>query len=211
MKRLFPTIFALSLAFLCARAGAAPSPEEALALSARFVRGAGNISLEFAMEQKYATGATASQKGSLLLGDTTKFRLTLPGTVMATDGKVYWEYREATKQALLRNHADMPSNFQPAKMLFQYLECEPVSLEEVREGGRALLKLSLNPTRRMGTLKSIAVWLDAKSGAPARIRTVDDSGNETTYGIRSLKAGAKVRDSDFAYAKKEGTEEVDLR
>lgn len=210
MKRPFPTLFALVLALLGANASAA-TPADALDLSARFVRGAGNISLEFAMDQKYATGATASQKGSLLLGDTTRFRLTLPGTVMATDGKIYWERRDATKQVLLRNHADMPSNFQPAKMLFQYLECEPVSLEEAKEGGRRLLKLELNPTRRMGTLRALSVWLDAKSGAPVRIRTADDSGNETTYAIRSLKAGAKVRDADFAYVKTDGFEEVDLR
>ena len=84
-------------------------------------------------------------------------------------------------------------------------------MEAAKEGGRALLKLALNPTRRMGTLRALSVWLDAKSGAPVRIRTADDSGNETTYEIRSLKAGAKAKASDFAYMKTDGYEEVDLR
>ena len=200
-----------TLVLLLAGICAAVEPEEALAGSARFVRGAGAVSVSFELEQADSTGATSSQKGTLLLGDAVRFRLKMPGMTLISDGKTYWEHREASKQVLVRNVSDLPAGFQPAKMLFQYLECRPLSATTTKEKKGELVRLELDPTGRMGNLAELTVWLKPKTWAPARIRAKDLSGNVATYELTSLKTGAKTSPSDFVYAKTEGVDEIDMR
>src|SRR5687768_7260284 len=48
-----------------------------------------------------------SYRGRLLLKDSTRFRLEIPGGTYVSDGKSFWEYHPKNKQVVVRDAEDM--------------------------------------------------------------------------------------------------------
>jgi outer membrane lipoprotein-sorting protein len=150
-------------------------------------------------------------RGRLLLKDSSRFRLEIPGGTYVSDGKSFWEYHAKNNQAVVRAAADMAGQPLPGEVLLRFLDSEPLSVARVKAGGKEVLELRLDPARAMKNLDSLSVQLDRKDHSLRRIASRDVTGNESVYTLLSVKRNAGIKDKEFAFVAPKGVEVVDMR
>jgi outer membrane lipoprotein carrier protein len=170
------------------------------------------LEFDFRMDTRQAaTGAEDRRKGTLLVDEKdNKFVLKVAGIEFYSDGTTLWQFNVAQKQVLVKLLADLENKFHPSELLFKYLACKPLTLASEPWQGRAVHVLKLDPSRYEGQFTQMEVWLDPKTSAPVRLRTVDDLGNETWFTISKIQE-AKAGPTDFTFTQPQGVDIIDLR
>jgi chaperone LolA len=213
---LFPLATLLLASFQSAAPAAAPAADEeardALRRAIVFHRQAEDIAFRFEAEVYTADlDKRDTYRGRLLLKDSTRFRLEIPGGTYVSDGKSYWEYHPKNKQVVVRDAAEMAGQPLPGEVLLRFLDSEPLSVKRVKSGGKEVLELRLDPARAMKNLDSLAVQLDRRDHSLRRIASRDVNGNESVYTLLSVKRNGGIKDREFAFSPPKGTETVDMR
>ncbi|HLP41889.1 MAG TPA: outer membrane lipoprotein carrier protein LolA [Fibrobacteria bacterium] len=149
--------------------------------------------------------------GRLLLKDSTRFRLEIPGATYVCDGKDFWEYHVRNQQAVVRSAADLEDRPLPGDVLLRFLDSEPLSVKRVKESGKEYLEMRLDPARAMKNLDSLSVQLHDKDYSVRRISSRDVSGNEARYTLLSVKRNGGIKDREFTFTPPKGAEVVDMR
>lgn len=185
---------------------------EAMRKAIAFHRGAKDLSIRFKAEvYNAALDRSDAYEGRLLLKDSTRFRLEIPGAAYVSDGRDFWEYHAKNKQAVVRPAADLEDRPLPGDVLLRFLDSAPRSASRGGEGGGTYLELELDPSRAMKNLDSLSVRLDPKDHSVRRIASRDASGNEAVYTLLSVKRNTGLKDKEFAYDPPKGAEVVDMR
>ena len=208
----------LSAAILIAKAQGAPSEGAAPAQAATalrkavaFHREAKDLALKFSVKAyNAALDKNEEYEGKLLLKGADAFRLEIPGGTYVSDGKTFWEYHPRNRQAIRKDAADRAGTPAPGEVLLRFLDSDPISEAMVREDGKEWIALSLDPSRAMKNLDSLAVLLDKSTYALHRVSSRDVSGNEAVYTVSSIKRNAGVKDREFAFKPPKGVEVVDM-
>ncbi len=201
---------------LHAAAADAPAPANearaALAKAIAFHREAKDLSLKFAAKvYTSALDKVDAYAGKLLLKGTDRFRLEIPGGTYVSDGQSYWEYHPQNKQVIWKRAKDMQGQALPGEVLLRFLDSDPISVANAKEGRKDYLEMRLDPSRAMKNLDSLAVLLDKSDYSVHRISSRDVSGNEAVYTVSSVKRNAGIKDKEFVYSPPKGAEVVDMR
>ncbi len=196
----------------------APAPvagqdaKAALRKAIAFQREAKDLSLKFkAKVYNSALDKEDEYEGKLLLKDTTRFRLEIPGGIYVSDGETYWEYHAQNHQVVIRKAKDLEDKPLPGDVLLRFLDSDPTSLSHTKADGKEYLELRLDPTRAMKNLDSLAVLLDKANYSVHRISSRDVSGNEARYTVTAVKRNSGLKDQDFVFDPPKGADMVDMR
>lgn len=188
------------------------SASEAMAKSQSWFKSAKAWDLEFKLQVIYADNPEiVSQQGSLVVADGDRFKLDIAGIKFYSDGESLWQYNVDQKQVLIKAVEDLSSSLHPSELLFKYLNCKATELGEGVFAGKNLWVLKLDPSKYAGQFTKMEVWLDKKDFSPARLFTVDPSGNSSWYNIVKLKVVKNVSTEDFRYKPQKGVDEIDMR
>jgi outer membrane lipoprotein carrier protein len=211
----FHGISFLAVAFfaISASLALAASPADSLMdLSRAYFAKRGGLEFSFRMDTRQAaTGAEDSRGGTLLVDEKdNRFALRMGSIEFFSDGKNLWQFNVPQKQVLVKLLEDLENKFHPSELLFKYLACEPLALSGDLWQGKTVHVLKLNPARYKGQFTEMEVWLDPKTVAPVRLRTVDDLGSETWFTITRLQDAAP-KPADFVFAAPPGVDVIDLR
>lgn len=194
------------------RAPVSEEARDALRKAIVFHRRAKDLAFKFSAEVYNADLDKRDRyQGRLLLKDSTRFRLEIPGGTYVSDGTTFWEYHPKNKQVTVRSAADMGDQPLPGDVLLRFLDSEPLSVAKTRLEGKEYLELRLDPSRAMKNLDSLAVLLDRRNHSLRRIVSRDASGNEARYTLLSVKRDGGVKDREFAFEPPKGVEVVDMR
>lgn len=209
-------MLSLPAATAAAEAATAATVEEEARATLRqavvFHRQARDIAFKFEAEVYNADlDKRDSYRGRLLLKDSTRFRLEIPGGTYVSDGKAFWEYHPKNNQAVVRDAAEMAGQPLPGEVLLRFLDSEPLSVARVKSGGKEVLELRLDPARAMKSLDSLSVQLDRKDHSLRRIASRDVNGNQSVYTLLSVKRNGGIKDREFAFTPPKGVEVVDMR
>ncbi len=184
----------------------------ALRKAIAYHRQAQDLSLRFkAKVYNSALDKNDEYQGKLLLKDSLKFRLEIPGGVYVSDGVTYWEYHQQNHQVLIRKAKDLEDKPLPGEVLLRFLDSDPLALTHARMDGKEYLDLRLDPSRAMKNLDSLAVLLDKGDFSLHRISSRDVSGNETQYTVSSIKRNGGLKDGEFSFTAPKGSDVVDMR
>jgi outer membrane lipoprotein-sorting protein len=209
MTRLF-TILALLLG--ASRAWSEIDARQALHKAIVFHREAKDLSFRFRADiYTAALDKNDSYEGRLLLMDSTRFRLEIPGGTYVSDGVTYWEYHPQTKQVVIRSSKDMQDKPLPGEVLLRFLDSNPISVGKTVSGGKEFLDLRLDPARAMKNLDSLDVLLDKGDYSLHRIASRDVSGNLAEYTLLSVKRNSGLKEKEFSFAIPKGADVVDMR
>lgn len=210
-NRISTLVFVLSLLFLAVGSWAL-SADEALKKSQNWFKSASAWDLDFKLQVFYADNPDiVSQAGRLVVADGDRFKLDIAGIKFYSDGESLWQYNVDQKQVLIKAVEDLSSSLHPSELLFKYLNCKATELGEGTFGGKKLWVLKLDPSKYAGQFTKMEVWLDKKDFSPARLFTVDPSGNVSWYNIIKLNVIKKVSAEDFKYKSIKGVDEIDMR
>lgn len=186
--------------------------EDALAKSQEWFKSGSAWSLDFKLQVFYAESPeVVSQQGSLLVAEKNRFKLEIAGIKFYSDGESLWQYNVEQKQVLIKAVEDLSSALHPSELLFKYLNCKAQELGEGSFGNQKLWVLKLDPAKYAGQFTKMEVWLNKKDFSPARLFTVDPSGNSTWYNIMKLKVEKNVSTDSFRYKPVLGVDEIDMR
>ena len=210
MRRLFYLcailfVFAVSSAF-------AVTASEAMEKSKAWFKSGRAWSLDFKVQVFYSGSPDiASQNGKLLVADGDRFVLDMAGIKFYSDGESLWQHNVEQNQVLIKSVEDLSSSLHPSELLFKYLNCKAKEISEGEFGGKKLWVLKLDPSKYEGQFTQMEVWLSQKDFSPARLYTVDPSGNGSWYNIVNLKVVKSVSAADFKYKPIKGVDEIDMR
>ena len=189
-----------------------PAPTDVLKKSSLFLRKNPNIQLEFTSKVHYEiTGETQNYKGELFLSTDDKFKILLQDLDYYSNGVTIWEHHKTNNQVLIKSLLDLSTGFHPSEILFKYLQCEALSVAKEKIGSRSVLALKLNPNKQLAYLEEMYVWLDEKTYAPVKLKTVDNSKNVTIYNISSFSNSVTFTDKDFEFTPGKDLEVFDMR
>ena len=195
-----------------ARKAGLAEASEALRKAIAFHREAKDLTLRFRAET-YNAPLDKREKytGKLLLKDSTRFRLEIPGGTFVSDGATFWEYHPKNKQVVVRRAGDLKDKPMPGQVLLRFLDSDPLSVEKIKYGGKPALRLSLDPSRAMKDLDSLTILLDPADFSLRGIHSRDLSGNEAEYTLVSVKRNGGISDGVFGFSVPKGVETVDMR
>lgn len=202
----------LLLALLVSFVSAGETPASVLKKSSDFFNSANSLSLNFKVKVYYeVTEETDEYEGDLLLAKGDQFRLKIPAMNLYSDGVSLWQHNLGPKQVVVKNLLDMDGKLHPSEIIFQYLKCTPIKLEKKKIDKKVVHVLTLDTKNKIASLEYLEVWLDPKTYAPLRMKTIDVSKNTFWYDIGEITRDVKVSSADFEYQKVEGVELIDMR
>jgi outer membrane lipoprotein-sorting protein len=190
----------------------ASSADDVLQKSKAWFKTGTSWSLDFDVKV-YPAGSpdVSQQKGSLLVGEKNKFRLSVSGITFISDGVSLWQWNIEQRQVLIKSIEDLSSALHPSELLFKYLNCRAISVREEQWKKKKVYVLTLDPAKYGDQFKAMEVWLSAKDYSPIRLFTVDHIDNASQYEISNLKIVKKTTLADFTFKSSKEIDEVDMR
>ncbi len=186
--------------------------DEAMAKSQAWFKSGKAWDVQFKLQVFYAESPDiVSQQGSIVVADGDRFKLDVAGIKFYSDGESLWQYNVEQKQVLIKAVEDLSSSLHPSELLFKYLNCKAKELGEGDFNGKKMWVLKLDPSKYAGQFTKMEVWLNKNDFSPARLFTVDPSGNSSWYNIVKLKVVKKVTTEEFRYTPVKGVDEIDMR
>lgn len=198
--------------FLMSSLSFALTADEAMAKSQAWFKSGKAWDVQFKLQVFYADSPDiTSQQGSIVVADGDRFKLDVAGIKFYSDGESLWQYNVEQKQVLIKAVEDLSSSLHPSELLFKYLNCKAKELGEGDFNGKKMWVLKLDPSKYAGQFTKMEVWLNKNDFSPARLFTVDPSGNSSWYNIIKLKVVKKVTTEEFRYTPVKGVDEIDMR
>ncbi|WP_316809729.1 outer membrane lipoprotein carrier protein LolA [Pedobacter heparinus] len=166
------------------------------------------------IESKQAN-ARETQQGTLYIkARSNKYKVSMTGQEMISDGKTLWTYLKEEKEVQVTNvdHSDDALN--PAKIFtiyekgFKYLYTGDKKI-----GAKVYQMIDLTPTDINKPYFKIRLSIDKVAKQIATALVLEKNGNSYTYNVKTFVPNAKVPESTFTFDSKKypGVEVVDLR
>ena len=221
MKRIF-TLLSFGFLALSATAQKTTNPTQSDpeakklldAVSAKFKTYA-SPQASFTYKVENAQGKALSTKKGTVTMKGNKFRVSMDGMEIFSDGKTVWNYDKSANEVTVNNVNEGGGGMNPQKMFTNFYDKDFFyKLNGTKkEGGKTLSEIELTPTDKTRPYHKVYVLVDKASNSIYSAKFLEKSGGRYSYTVNSLKGTSAVADTEFAFnkAKYPGVEVVDLR
>lgn len=166
------------------------------------------------IENKQAN-AKDTQQGTLYVkANANKYKISMTGQDMISDGKTLWTYLKEEKEVQVTNVNASEEALNPAKIFtiyesgFKYLYTG-----DKKVGAKVYQIIDLTPTDINKSYFKIRLTIDKLAKQISSALIFEKNGNKYTYNVKAFVGNAKVPESIFTFDAKKfpGVEVVDLR
>jgi len=169
------------------------------------------IAFTYTMDNPSA-GIHESEPGTLLVkGD--KYRLSIAGQIIISDGTTMWTYIEEANEVQVNDVEEDQELITPTRLLTSYSEQYKSKLtgEEVK-AGKTYQVIELKPNEDK-SYSLVQLTVDKELKRFVKIAVQDNNGNTFTYLVENFKPDVPVKDTDFTFSEEEfpGAEVIDMR
>ncbi len=158
--------------------------------------------------------ALATKKGTVTMKGN-KYRVSIPGMEIFSDGRTNWNYDKASNEVTVKEVDAASGEISPQKLFTNFYDKDFLYKlnGEKKEAGKTLQEIELTPTNKNRPYHKVYLWIDKATKTFYSARILEKSGNRYSYTVNSFKPGTTVSDATFAFDKKNypGVEVVDLR
>ena len=211
------TFASLSLATLAQTNPTKSDPEAKKlldAVSAKF-KSYSSPQASFTYKVENAQGKALSTKKGTVTMKGNKFRVSMDGMEIFSDGKTVWNYDKSANEVTVNNVNEGGSAMTPQKMFTNFYDKDFFyKLNGTKtEAGKTLSEVELTPMDKTRPYHKVYVLVDKAANTIYSARFLEKSGGRYSYTVNNLKPSASMADSDFAFNKSKypGVEVVDLR
>jgi outer membrane lipoprotein carrier protein len=217
MKKLF-TILSLSLAVLAVQAQTGKADAQAKkildAVSTKFkTYKAPQASFTYKVEN--AQGKALSTKKGTVTMKGNKYKVSMDGMEIFSDGKTIWNYDKSANEVTVNNVDASGNAMTPQKLLTNFYDKDFLYKYngEKKEGSKTVQEIELTPTDKTRPFHKVYLTVDKTASSISSAKFLEKSGGRYSYTINSLKPTVTVTDKDFTFdkAKYPNVEVVDLR
>ena len=158
--------------------------------------------------------ALSSKKGTVTMKGN-KYKVTMDGMEIFSDGKTLWNYDKAANEVTINNVDQSGSAMTPQKLLTNFYDKDFYYKYngEKKESGKQVQEIELTPTDKSRAYHKVYILVDKAGKHIYSAKFLEKSGGRYSYTINNLKGSASVTDASFVFDKKKypGVEVVDLR
>ncbi|GAA4753657.1 LolA family protein [Flavisolibacter ginsenosidimutans] len=219
MKRTLTLLSFVSMSFaVLAQTNPTKSDPEAKkildAVSAKF-KTYSSPQASFTYKVENAGGKALSTKRGTVTMKGNKFRVSMDGMEIFSDGKTIWNYDKSANEVTVNNMNEGGSAMTPQKMFTNFYDKDFFyKLNGTKtEGGKTLSEIELTPMDKSRPYHKIYVLVDKGAHTIYNAQFLEKSGGRYSYTVNSLKPSTSMADADFIFNKSKypGVEVVDLR
>lgn len=169
----------------------------------------------FTYKVENAQGKALSTKKGTVTMKGNKFRVSMDGMEIFSDGKTIWNYDKSANEVTVNNLNEGGSGMTPQKIFTNFYDKDFFYKMNgtKKEAGKTLSEIELTPTDKTRPYHKVYVLVDKATNTIYSAKFLEKSGGRYSYTVNSLKGTSTTPDADFAFnkAKYPGVEVVDLR
>lgn len=159
--------------------------------------------------------AKETQQGTLYVkANANKYKVSMTGQDMISDGKTLWTYLKEEKEVQVTNVDNGNDALNPAKIFTLYEKgFKYLYTGEKKLGAKVYQMIDLTPTDINKSYFKVRLSIDKTAKQIANVLILEKNGNKYTYNVKTFVPNAKVPESTFMFESKKypGVEVVDLR
>ncbi len=172
------------------------------------------VQASFTLSIEDAKGKNQGIKKGTLYYKGSKYRVTLPGQEIFSDGKTIWTYDKAANEVTI-SKVDPAGGLTPQKLFTNFYEKDFLCKlnGEKKSGNKTLQEIELTPTDKSKPFFKVLITVDKAAKSIVNTKVLQKDGNKFYYSVSNLNGNANVSDATFVFDKSKypGVEEVDLR
>lgn len=222
MKKILP-VFLCSLvlsSFAMAQApkGMGKSDAEAKkildAVSAKF-KTYKTVKAAFTLKVENAQGKVQGTKTGTVQMKGTKYRVSITGQEIMSDGKTVWTYDKSANEVQVSTLDNSAGNLTPQKLFTNFYDKDflYVQNEDVKRNGKTYQVVELTPIDKTKPFFKVIIEVDKANNNIASTKVFEKSGNRYTYAVGAMTTNQAMADDMFVFDAKKfpGVEVIDLR
>lgn len=172
------------------------------------------VQANFTLSNEDAKGKNQGTKKGVVYYKGSKYRVSIPGTEIFSDGKTVWTYDKAANEVTL-SKADGSGGLSPQKFFTNFYDKDFLYKlnGEKKVGAKTLQEVELTPTDKSKPYFKVFMTVDKASKMVTNTKVLQKDGSKINFAVSNLNGNANVNDAQFVFDKKNypGVEEVDLR
>lgn len=169
----------------------------------------------FTYKVENAQGKALSTKKGKVTMKGSKYKVSMDGMEIFSDGKTIWNYDKSANEVTVNNVDASGSAMTPQKLLTNFYDKDFLYKfnGEKKEGGKTLQEIELTPTDKSRPFHKVYLMVDKATKTIYSAKFLEKTGGRYSYTITAMNSSATVKDADFTFdkAKYPGVEVVDLR
>jgi len=170
------------------------------------------IDFTYTIENK-AQKKKDTRTGSLLSkGD--KYRLSIAGQTVISDGKTIWTYIKDANEVQINSVGSDEDSFTPTKLLNSYKDNYRAKFyQETKQEGKAIQVIELIPLKKGKKLVKVLLGIDKAQKQVYSFTVYNKDGSTYSYKIKNYLTGQSFPDAEFIFKTSSypGVEVIDMR
>ena len=164
---------------------------------------------KFSLKVENAAGKILGTKTGTVFMKGTKYRISVTGQEIFSDGSNIWTLDKASKEVTISKIDPSANSLTPQKLFTNFYDKD--FLYKLNGTTKAINEIELTPIDKTKPFFKILLYVDKNSISTTKL--FEKTGNKYTYSTTSLTPNGNVPDATFVYDAKKypGVELVDLR
>lgn len=171
------------------------------------------VKAKFALKIENATGKKVGNKAGSVFMKGTRYRITLPGQEIFSDGTITWTYDKGANEVTINKLDPSSNSITPQKLFTNFYDKDFLYKlnGKVNIGGKPMQEVELTPLDKTKPYFKVMVYVN--SSIIYSTKVMEKTGNKYTYSINNMVTNGVVDDAVFVFDAKKcpGVEVVDLR
>ncbi len=182
------------------------------AVSAKF-KNFKSVQAKFLLKIENAAGKNLGNKAGTVFMKGTKYRITVPGQEIFSDGINTWTYDKSANEVTINKIDPSANSITPQKLFTNFYDKDFLYKlnDNVKMNGKNMHEIELTPIDKTKAFHKVLVYVD--NAAINTTKVFEKTGNRYTYSVNNMVTNGTIPDLTFVFDAKKypGVEVVDLR
>ena len=219
MKKMY-TLLAFAMTIMVAGAQTNPTKNDPSAkaildkVSAKF-KTFKSPQASFSYQVENAQGKALSTKKGIVTMKGNKYKVSMDGLTIISDGKTVWNYDKSSNEVTVNNVDVTGSAMTPQKLLTNFYDKDFLYKMngEKKIGSRTVQEIEMTPTDKSKPFHKVYLTVDKNAKTLYSTKVLENGGSKYIYTVSNMATNGAVADNLFVFDKSKypGVEVVDLR
>ena len=168
-----------------------------------------SVQAKFSLKVENSAGKTLGIKSGIVYMKGSKYRISITGQEIFSDGVNVWTYDKSSKEVTISKIDPSANTMTPQKLFTNFYDKD--FLYKLNGTTKGLNEIELTPIDKTKPFFKILLYVN--SNAITSTKLLEKTGNKYTYSTTSLTSNRNIPEATFVFDVKKypGTEVVDLR
>ena len=172
-----------------------------------------SVQAKFLLKIENASGKSLGTKIGTVYMKGTKYRISVTGQEIYSDGINIWTYDKASKEVTINKIDPAANSITPQKLFTNFYDKDFLYKlnGNVTLNGKAMQEVELTPIDKTKAFHKVLLYID--KAVISTTKVFEKTGNRYTYSVNNMATNGNIADSMFVFDAKlyPGVEVVDLR